>query len=73
MNVQEVKQYLENEKKKRGQQHLQNVLGRSREENIQPFTDKQWGKIKTRQKSSFAKGKSAAYSSIWNHNQVKIA
>lgn len=73
MNMQEVKQYLENEKKKRGQQHLQDVLGRSRGEHIQPFTDKQWNKIRTRQKSFFAKGKSAAFNSIWKHNQVKIA
>jgi hypothetical protein len=73
MNIREVKQHLENEKKKRGQQHLQNVLGRSRGELIQPFTDKQWDKIRTRQKSSFSKGKTAAYTSVWNHNQVKIA
>ncbi len=73
MNVQELKQYMENQKKLRGQQHLKNVLERSRGELIQPFTDKQWNKIKTRQKSSFSKGKTAAYNSVWNHYQVKIA
>ena len=73
MDIREVKAHLESEKKKRGQQHLKDVLGRSREERIQPFTDKQWDKIRTRQKSSFAKGKSAAYNSVWNHHQVKIA
>lgn len=73
MNVQELKQYMENQKKLRGQQHLKAVLGRSRAELIEPFTDKQWNKVKTKQKASFAKGKQAAFSSIWNHNQVKIA
>jgi|TARA_R110000744_G_scaffold290763_1_gene401486 hypothetical protein len=70
--IKEVQARLEQAKKQRGQEHRLNVLGRSREDRIESFTDKQWNAVKTKQKSSFAKGKSAAYSSIWSHNSVKI-
>lgn len=34
------------------------------------FTDKEFKMIKVKQKSSYAKGKSAAFNSVWRHHDL---
>ena len=39
---------------------------------ITEFTAKELRKVKVDQKTTFAKGKSAAYNGIWRHNSVPL-
>ena len=75
-NMQELKQYVVNKRKKRGFQHyeLNKVHG-----TCQPFTDCEYKQVKIYQKSNYSKRKKHVYTGYWREytqkytvNQLKL-
>jgi len=71
MTMKEACQYKIDTARKRNRDHMRKVLIEvGPDAVIDGFTDKEWNRMEVRQKTSFAKGKSAAYTSVWRHNNL---
>lgn len=70
MTMQEACEYKENSRKFRNNAHLE--LVRSTYGEIRCFTAKESSKVVTRGKSVFRKGKTHAFTRLWNHNNIPI-
>jgi len=70
MTMQEACEYKERTRKFRNNAHLE--LVRSTYGEIRCFTAKESSKVVTRGKSVFRKGKTHAFTRLWNHNNVPL-
>lgn len=68
-NMQELKQYVANKRKQRSFQHYQinKVHGE-----CQPFTDREYKKVKLYGKSSYSKCKKFTHNAMWRGNNEKF-
>jgi hypothetical protein len=70
MTMKELCEYSEGARRTRNNVHLE--LVRLQYGEIRNFTAKESGKVVTRGKSVFRKGKTHAFRGLWNHNNVPI-
>jgi hypothetical protein len=66
-NMKELCLYVKQARKNRARGHR---LKHSHEKLCSGLTDKEWNAVVTKQKSSFAKGKSFAYTARWNDYSI---
>jgi hypothetical protein len=70
MTMQEVCEYTERTRRAKCNAHLE--LVRLQYGEIRGFTAKESSQVVTRQKSVFRKGKTHAFTRLWNHRNVPI-
>jgi len=71
MTMKEACQYMRATRKTRNHEHRIEVRRKHGSAGfIQSFTDKERSQIKVTGKTTFSKGKSAAYNSIWRHHDL---
>jgi hypothetical protein len=70
MTMQELCEYVETTRRTRNNVHLE--LVRLQYGEIRCFTAKESAKVEIKQKSVFRKGKTHAFTRLWNHRNVPI-
>ncbi len=69
MSMKEACAYLKQSRKDRAKKHRETV---TQGDYCEKFTDKQYKLVKVKQKSTFTKGKTAAFTSHWRHNNIPL-
>ena len=69
MTMKEACEYKVQSRRKKAIEHREKV---TKGDYCSGLTEKEYNKVKVKQKASFAKGKSAAFNSVWRHYNIPL-